>query len=75
MRKLLPALLSFMLFTLLLGSCGKHSYENSSILILADSLMQTYPDSALQLLEEIYTAENGESEPGMVCSTIDAGEI
>lgn len=42
MRKLLPALLSFMLFTLLLGSCGKHSYENSSILILADSLMQTY---------------------------------
>lgn len=53
MRKLLPALLSFMLFTLLLGSCGKHSYENSSILILADSLMQTYPDSALQLLEEI----------------------
>ena len=48
MRKLLPALLSFMLFTLLLGSCGKHSYENSSILILAVG-------------RNICTAENGES--------------
>jgi len=53
MRKLLPALLSFILFTLLLGSCGKNSYADSYVLMLADSLMQPCPDSALQLLEEI----------------------
>lgn len=53
MRKRLPALLSFMLSALLLGSCGKDSYKDNSVLILADSLMQTYPDSALQLLEGI----------------------
>lgn len=43
MRKRLPALLSFMLSALLLGSCGKDSYKDNSVLILADSLMQTYP--------------------------------
>lgn len=73
MRKRLPALLSFMLSALLLGSCGKDSYKDNSVLILADSLMQTYPDSALQLL--VCTTENGESEPGMVCATIDAGKV
>ena len=75
MRKLLFALLSFMLCSLLLGSCGKNSYEDSTVLILADSLMQTYPDSALQLLEEISAPGNGESQPGMVCIVVDAGEI
>lgn len=76
MRKRLPALLSFMLSALLLGSCGKDSYKDNSVLILADSLMQTYPDSALQLLEGISVPQkNGESEPGMVCATIDAGKV
>ena len=74
MRKRLPALLSFMLSALLLGSCGKDSYKDNSVLILADSLMQTYPDSAT-VGRNICTTENGESEPGMVCATIDAGKV
>lgn len=53
MKKLLPAFLFFISFTMLLGACGRDSHAVSSILLLADSLMQSRPDSSLQLLEEV----------------------
>lgn len=53
MKKLLPAFLFFISFTILLGACRRGSHAVSSILLLADSLMQSHPDSSLQLLEAI----------------------
>ena len=53
MKKLLPAFLFFISFTILLGACRRGSHAVSSILLLADSLMQSQPDSSLQLLEAI----------------------
>ena len=53
MKKLLPAFLFFISFTILLGACRRGSHAVSSILLLADSLMQPHPDSSLQLLEAI----------------------
>lgn len=53
MRKLLPIIFFLALFALLLNSCRKASYADNPVLALADSLMQTHPDSALQLLETL----------------------
>lgn len=53
MKKRLPAVLFFMLFTLLLDSCRKDSHADNSVLLLADSLLQSHPGNALLLLEEM----------------------
>ena len=48
-------LLHFLLLTIisLLYSCGNDSHFANSILLAADSLMQSRPDSSLYLLEQI----------------------
>ena len=50
MRKaLIPTL--FVLFAIIINSCGEHRYPSS--LVMADSLCDTNPDSALSLLSSI----------------------